>query len=233
MGLIYKLLGKTNERHNAFHRNLALLLKAQNIDLIFDIGANKGQYAETMFSLGYRGRIVSFEPGISAHGILSARAAGNERWAVAPRMALGSRREILDLYAFNRTDMNSLLAPTHDIFTSFPKLVEAEPERAQVERLDHVFDDFAKAADRILLKIDTQGSELAVLEGAAGCLHRIPLLQLEIPVVPVYKGAPSWMDILAPVHHGGFRPVLTSAGYFSKQINAQIDMDIIFLKQRD
>jgi len=229
MGLFRKLFGKSNQRHDAFHRNLVALVAEQEIDLILDVGANQGQYAGAMFDLGYQGRIVSFEPGAAAHAALLANAAGNPRWVVAPRMALGRKREMLTLHTFNRTDMNSLLPPTADAFGSFPKLSQAGAEEVQVERLDEVIENFP-AGRRILLKVDTQGAELAVIEGAAGCLDRIAMLQLEVPVVPVYEAAPAWMDILRPVHESGFRPVLTAPGYFAKRINRQLDMDIVFLR---
>ncbi len=230
-GIFRKIFGTKNKRHDDFHRNLALLLRHQNVDLIIDVGANQGQYAAAMYSLGYQGRIVSFEPGAAAHGLLSARAAGNRRWTVAPRMALGRERGTLPLYSFNRTDMNSLYPPNANAFKSFPKLVSSEAEEVPIERLDDVIDDFAVGAERILLKVDTQGSELAVIDGAAACLGRIAMLQLEIAVGPVYDNAPRWMDILGPVHANGFHPILTAPGYFSKRTKCQIDMDIVFQRQ--
>lgn len=48
------------------------LLAYHKIDLVFDIGANIGQYAMFLREIGYSGRIVSFEPLSSAHAQLQA-----------------------------------------------------------------------------------------------------------------------------------------------------------------
>ena len=38
------------------------LLQHHHVDLVFDIGANKGQYAKGIIDAGYKGKIISFEP---------------------------------------------------------------------------------------------------------------------------------------------------------------------------
>ena len=67
------------------------MLSYHNIDLVFDVGANIGQYAEYLRYLGYSGRIVSFEPLSSAYSRLITTAKKDSLWEVAPCAALGSR----------------------------------------------------------------------------------------------------------------------------------------------
>jgi hypothetical protein len=59
------------------------LLKKYGISLIFDVGANVGQYAMRTRSLGYKGKIVSFEPLSSAFNHLLNNAAHDPLWIIA------------------------------------------------------------------------------------------------------------------------------------------------------
>src|SRR5215212_4084771 len=58
-------------------------------DLVADVGANIGQYADLVRSLGYRGTVVSFEPQPEASNVLQKRAMRRTDWDVRP-VALGS-----------------------------------------------------------------------------------------------------------------------------------------------
>ena len=43
------------------------IMQANGIDLVFDVGANIGQYAQRIRALGYHGDIVSFDPMTDAY----------------------------------------------------------------------------------------------------------------------------------------------------------------------
>src|SRR5580704_2367040 len=67
-----------------------LLFSQFEIDLVLDIGANCGQFAQQCRANGYRGEIISFEPASSAHASLVLAAAADPLWTVADRVALGA-----------------------------------------------------------------------------------------------------------------------------------------------
>ena len=71
------------------NQNLLKLLKYYNINKIFDVGANTGQYAETLFNNGYTGKIVSFEPFSKAYNTLLLKKNKNKQWIIAERCAIG------------------------------------------------------------------------------------------------------------------------------------------------
>ena len=67
-----------------------------------------------------------------------------------------------------------------------PAHLSAAPEAAYiatcdvpVRRLDGIFDDYFRPGDRCYIKLDVQGHEHHVLEGASGCLDRILAVQME------------------------------------------------------
>ena len=99
-------------------------------------------------------------------------------------------------------------------------------------RLDAVFADFARPDDRVLLKSDTQGYDRQVLDGAAGVLNRIHAIQLELSIVPVYVGEPSYRAMLDPLAGLGFAPALFIPGSFNRRTARLLAMDGVFVQSR-
>ena len=67
---LFRKLGFEVKRYNLNTSQVALmgrLLEYRRIELIFDVGANCGQYASFLRDCGYRVKIVSFEPLSSAY----------------------------------------------------------------------------------------------------------------------------------------------------------------------
>ena len=67
----------------------AMLLKNAEVDLVIDIGANTGQFAESLYDFGYAGQVLSFEPVPEAHQEISKRSLPYPKWTIAERMAIG------------------------------------------------------------------------------------------------------------------------------------------------
>ncbi|MEK9707798.1 MAG: FkbM family methyltransferase, partial [Alphaproteobacteria bacterium] len=85
------------------------LLDRYDIDCLFDIGANTGQYARAVRANGYKGRIVSFEPLTDVQQALRDRAVRDPLWTVAPQTAIGARTGTIEINVSGESDMSSIL----------------------------------------------------------------------------------------------------------------------------
>src|SRR5580704_9955454 len=77
------------DRAQGDRRCVAAILNEKRINMVFDVGANFGQFAQWIRKIGYTGRILSFEPLADAYQKLTRVAARDSQWTIAPRMALG------------------------------------------------------------------------------------------------------------------------------------------------
>ena len=60
--------------------HIKTVLDYQAINCVLDVGANRGQFAERLRRLGYRGSIISFEPVPEAYEGLTPRFRNDKRW---------------------------------------------------------------------------------------------------------------------------------------------------------
>jgi FkbM family methyltransferase len=212
-------------------RHLAHVLQHHGIDLVLDVGANVGQYVQRLRRDGYAGRIVSFEPLSQAHAELTRAAESDPLWAVAPRLALGDSDAPVRLNISAESDMSSVMDFTAEMAEILDSSAYVGTEVASQARLEAVFGKFVGAGDRVLLKVDTQGTERRVLEGARGVFGRLVAIQTELSLVPVYKDEPGWLEMVRYLHDHGFDPVLFIPGYFNRRTARLIGMDGVFVRR--
>src|ERR1700730_6290619 len=103
----YEIISLT--RAQGDRRCVAAILQEQRINMVLDVGANIGQFAQWIRETGYTGGIVSFEPLSDAHQKLSNVAVQDSLWSVAPRMALGSAPGRIDIHVARNAVSSSLL----------------------------------------------------------------------------------------------------------------------------
>lgn len=91
-------------------------------------------------------------------------------------------------------------------------------------------DDCALGSDPIILKVDVQGAELEVLQGAGKMLGQTIMVILEVPLFRQTQGSNSLGDIVVFLHTLGFQPCYFCHGGVSSGKNTiPIEHDIIFL----
>lgn len=206
------------------------LLRAHGIDHVLDVGANLGQYAGSLRQAGYVGKITSFEPVAETHRALAGLARADANWAVAPQMALGAHAGQVTMHVSNRSDMSSVMTIEAATLEAIPRAFETATEDVPLNRLDAVFDHFVDPADTVFLKLDTQGSEFSILQGAEAILPRIVGLQIELSLFALYKGEATYLEVIRLVEDRGFAAHLFLPGYFSRKLNRQLQMDGIFFR---
>src|SRR5680860_1154767 len=95
---------------------LERLFTTYGVDCVFDVGANSGQYARGLRDMGFRGRIVSFEPLSDAHVLLVRNSRHDPKWVVPPAMALGDFTGETEIHVAGNLVSSSLrgMTETHE-----------------------------------------------------------------------------------------------------------------------
>jgi FkbM family methyltransferase len=192
-----------------FH--LKQLTRRLDINCVLDVGAHEGGYARLLRKeVRFAGEIVSFEPAAASFAALRApRGGAGGRYWRGHNYALGRAPGEATLNVYAESELNTLLAPSRYGLDRFPTMASPlPPQPVRVRTLAEVFDEVtAHVPDpRVLLKVDTQGFDLEVVEGAVGVLDRVLALQLEVPVKHVYDGMPPLPQTLDRLAELGFEP---------------------------
>jgi len=189
---------------NSDMAKLQKMLSCHQIELVLDVGANKGQYARQLRLGGYKGRIVSFEPLSSAHKILLQRSDGDSNWVVAPRMAIGDKDGITQINISENSVSSSLKLMTRAHLEAASAARYIGTEEITISRLDSVCHEYINGDSRVFLKIDTQGFERQVLEGAEKTLPLIEGIQIELSLVPLYEEQLLFAEMINRLNALGF-----------------------------
>lgn len=227
----YRFLHFEVDSGPALRFHLRKVLKRLDVNCVLDVGANRGEYAQLLREEGYTGDIISFEPNKETYQYLSEIARKDARWSVH-NMALGSEETTQTLNVATISCLSSLLAPTEYAETVFGKEMIAHTQRIEVKRLDSIYRELVKhiSDPRVFLKMDTQGYDLEVIKGAAGCLQNVLGLQSEISVRPLYENTPNYLESLAEYHSLGFN--LT--GLFTVNLDSQtfniVEYDCVMIR---
>lgn len=151
----------------------SLINELPDAPVVIDVGANVGEFTAAVLAARPPAWVLAIEPQASAFDHLRREFGANER-VLLVNGAVGGRRERRTLFS---DSPDSYLATFHPrshmpmIQTSPVGEVEVWPLASLTENA------FASRID--LLKIDTEGHELAVLEGALPILRRVQLVLFE------------------------------------------------------
>ena len=211
-------------------RQLAGALECFAVDAVIDVGANRGQYGRSLRAAGWAGPILSIEPQPHLQAELAATAAVSPPWQVGPAVAVGAVDDTASFEISAEDDMSSLLPQSAALRTLSPGSAIRRRIAVPLRRLDRLEAVTATPWHRLFVKLDLQGGEAAALDGMTTLLPRIVGLQVEMALVPLYRGEADWRSIVDRLAGAGFELYLLIPGYFERTLMRQVQVDGIFFK---
>lgn len=209
-----KVISKWRWSHYEIATHTKDLFDLLGIDCVLDVGANKGQYANFLRShVGYKGLILSFEPVPYIYEQLKINSKKDPLWKTFP-FAFGSSNGLLSINITKGHTLNSFLKSKQSGLTlgngfevdDYNEFIRSEI--VAVKTIDSFFEemDFSLGLKKakIFLKIDAQGFESYVLDGAKESLSMIQALQSEVSCLPIYQDMVEYLTAIQNLKDLGF-----------------------------
>ena len=201
------------------------------IDVVYDVGANIGQYASRLRSRGFNGLIVSFEPMKEEHKYLTKRSIGDKNWIVTERCALGSTNSEIEINVSKNSYSSSILEVGEAHINSAPTSKPIRVESVNLRTLDSF--DFGNSHRNLVkwLKLDVQGYEMEVLKGARSTLSEITGIQVELSTMQLYLGQPLFHEVADHLYDIGFEMIELETGFRDKNSGRLLQFDAYFVRK--
>ena len=204
-------------------------LQEAGIKTILDIGAHKGEFSQHIHRWLPQARIIAFEPLADCFAQLKNNCSEISNFT-AVNMGVGDKtgEEEINRSEFSPSSSLRPMAKLHK--EAYPHTAKSWKETIQLTTLD----DFGKKnpfGEKLLVKIDVQGLEDAVIRGATDTLKHATIVIVETSFQPLYEGQPLFSDVYHILKEHGF----TYSGSWGQWKNPQdgtiLQQDAIFIRK--
>ncbi|MBF0235980.1 MAG: FkbM family methyltransferase [Desulfamplus sp.] len=201
-----------------------------HVETVLDIGANSGQFAKSLRTMGYSGKIVSFEPLSAPHLELMRNASSDMKWQVHQRCAIGDFNGQIQINVAGNSFSSSILPILNAHTSAESKSAYIAKETVNIQTLDTVAPQYLVDKRRFHIKIDTQGFEWQVLNGASDTLKNACGLTLELSLIPLYAGQRLWREIIDRLGAEGFTLWALQPEFIDPRDGRTLQVDATFFR---
>jgi len=206
------------------------IMKNYNIDTIFDIGANIGQYAMLMRALKFKGKIISFEPLNDAFEKLKRNSKNDKKWIIN-NYAIGDNDGNLTINVSGNSYSSSFLNMKKAHMNAAPDSKYIRKQEAQIKKLDSIYTQFCTNENNVMVKIDTQGFEKNVIDGAIININNIKIIQLEMSITELYDGEILFQQMIQYLDDRGFALISFENGFSNPTTGELLQVDGVFVNK--
>ncbi len=211
------------------HLRRQTILEHHAIDFALDVGANRGQYGQRLRENGYRRRILSLEPSSESFAELQRIAGSSPPWDCLP-LALDRRSGSGVLHLASNSVSSSLLEMS-PAMEAVPGARYIGQESVEVQTLDQVGEAHIPRSAALLVKLDVQGSEQAVLDSGPKLLDRTRLIEIELAWSQLYVGQAKALELLNQLSSMGFDLVSTTPNTLHPQSGEVLEYDALLARR--
>lgn len=216
----------------SFRHKFVSVVQQNGITAVLDVGANTGQFGQALRRARFSGRIVSVEPLNEAFRELAARTGTDPLWT-AERAAVSSAAGSLTINVAGNSVSSSVLPMLARHADAAPESRYVTTEEVPATTVDDLVIRHGLVPETTLLKIDVQGYEKAVLDGASTSLSTFGAVRMELSLAPLYAGQPLLPELVEYLSSQGLDLWIIEPGFTEPKTRRLLQLDGVFFRRAD
>jgi FkbM family methyltransferase len=203
---------------------------------LIDIGANVGNFSADFLAFFPKCKeIYLFEPLSFLNSTIKKKIdkIKNLKITIVNKALSNKRKKAILFYDKHKTELASLNKYTNEYNSSFPeKFIPRDKLFLQLDKLDNFCKNFSKK-NNFIIKIDTQGNELEVIQGGLKTIARSSILLLECSFAKQYeKKEHTFSKCVNLLSEINMHPIVFQPPHGSYKLSTYpIERNVIFVKK--